>query len=333
MFRSGHEACADLFAANSGPDIGVRMRKHGHAGRGAVPERGFLLVTRIIAGVAIGINANIVMPNLVEFAPVRTRGKFVASLAGFFGFGFVLAALIGFFVIPAFSGDWRVRPAHRRAADRARRAVAAQSARIPALSGRARTGGRGDDRARTPGEPGAYGQRRHPSRARILHCGRCGGAVAAAEPAAPARCAVPPAAAAPERADLRAVVLLQLRLLWIPGLPAHAAGAQGIVHQRELRLFHPGGDRPGHRLLPGRGALRTDRPQVDHRGLPRRCGPFRARARPGHQQRGRARVQHRDGAVPQRRIRPALHLHPGGVPDRDPGPRSPRCCSAPATRA
>ncbi|WP_051897983.1 MFS transporter [Sciscionella sediminilitoris] len=72
------------------------------------PNAVFLLVTRILAGVAIGINANIVMPYLVEFAPVRTRGKFVGSLAGFFGFGFVLAALIGFFVIPAFSGGWRV---------------------------------------------------------------------------------------------------------------------------------------------------------------------------------------------------------------------------------
>lgn len=74
----------------------------------AAPDAVFLLITRVIGGVAIGINSNIVMPYLVEFAPIRTRGRFVGSLAGFFGFGFVLAALIGFFVIPTSSDGWRI---------------------------------------------------------------------------------------------------------------------------------------------------------------------------------------------------------------------------------
>jgi putative MFS transporter len=76
---------------------------------GAVsPDGVFLIVTRVAAGVAIGINVNIIIPYLAEFAPVKQRGHFVGSLAGFFGFGFVLAALIGYFVIQTMDQGWRV---------------------------------------------------------------------------------------------------------------------------------------------------------------------------------------------------------------------------------
>ncbi|HEY3684563.1 MAG TPA: MFS transporter [Streptosporangiaceae bacterium] len=71
------------------------------------PNGGFLIFTRVAAGIAIGINVNIIIPYLAEFSPVKQRGHFVGSLAGFFGFGFVIAALIGFFVIERFDGGWR----------------------------------------------------------------------------------------------------------------------------------------------------------------------------------------------------------------------------------
>ncbi|MFF3492908.1 MFS transporter [Streptomyces sp. NPDC002795] len=72
------------------------------------PDAFVLVATRIVGGVAIGINANIVMPYLAEFSPPSRRGHFVGSLAGFFAFGYVLAALIGFFIIQAFDGGWRI---------------------------------------------------------------------------------------------------------------------------------------------------------------------------------------------------------------------------------
>ncbi|MER5438224.1 MFS transporter [Streptomyces sp. NPDC002790] len=72
------------------------------------PDAFVLVATRIVGGIAIGINANIVMPYLAEFSPPSRRGHFVGSLAGFFAFGYVLAALIGFFIIQAFDGGWRV---------------------------------------------------------------------------------------------------------------------------------------------------------------------------------------------------------------------------------
>ena len=76
---------------------------------GAVSPSGlFLIITRVAAGVAIGINVNIIIPYLAEFAPPKQRGHFVGSLAGFFGMGFVLAALIGYFVIQTMDEGWRV---------------------------------------------------------------------------------------------------------------------------------------------------------------------------------------------------------------------------------
>jgi putative MFS transporter len=76
---------------------------------GAISPNGlFLISTRVAAGVAIGINVNIIIPYLAEFAPPKQRGHFVGSLAGFFGMGFVLAALIGYFVIQTMDEGWRV---------------------------------------------------------------------------------------------------------------------------------------------------------------------------------------------------------------------------------
>ena len=72
------------------------------------PDAAFLIATRVAAGIAIGINVNIIIPYLAEFAPVKQRGHFVGSLAGFFGAGFVLAALIGYFVIQTMDSGWRI---------------------------------------------------------------------------------------------------------------------------------------------------------------------------------------------------------------------------------
>ncbi|MFF0464779.1 MFS transporter [Streptomyces mexicanus] len=63
------------------------------------PDYTLLLVLRFLAGVGVGVNANIVIPYLAEFAPKKARATYVGSLAGFFGLGYVLAALIGTFVV------------------------------------------------------------------------------------------------------------------------------------------------------------------------------------------------------------------------------------------
>ncbi|QDQ82991.1 MFS transporter [Paraburkholderia megapolitana] len=68
----------------------------------------FFLATRIVAGLGTGAESAIVAPFLSEFVARRYRGAFTGSLAGFFSFGFVAAALLGYFVIPLGSEAWRV---------------------------------------------------------------------------------------------------------------------------------------------------------------------------------------------------------------------------------
>lgn len=63
---------------------------------------------RVIASVGTGAESAIIAPFLAEFVPRKHRGRFVGSLSGFFSFGFVFAALLGYFVIPARPDGWRI---------------------------------------------------------------------------------------------------------------------------------------------------------------------------------------------------------------------------------
>jgi len=64
-------------------------------------------VLRAVAGIGMGAEGAIIAPFLAEFVSNRYRGAFTGALAGFFSFGFVAAALIGYFVIPASPQGWR----------------------------------------------------------------------------------------------------------------------------------------------------------------------------------------------------------------------------------
>ncbi len=63
---------------------------------------------RAVAGIGMGAEGAIIAPFLVEFVSNRYRGSFTGALAGFFSFGFVAAALIGYFVIPLSPEGWRI---------------------------------------------------------------------------------------------------------------------------------------------------------------------------------------------------------------------------------
>lgn len=66
------------------------------------------LVSRIFAGFGTGAESAIIAPYLAEFVARRYRGSFVGSLAGFFSFGFVGAALLGYLIVPATPEGWRI---------------------------------------------------------------------------------------------------------------------------------------------------------------------------------------------------------------------------------
>ncbi len=64
--------------------------------------------TRVIAGLGTGAESAIVAPFLSEFVARRLRGGFTGALAGFFSFGFVGAALLGYFIVPTGPQAWRI---------------------------------------------------------------------------------------------------------------------------------------------------------------------------------------------------------------------------------
>jgi putative MFS transporter len=68
----------------------------------------FLFAWRVIASFGTGAESAIIAPFLAEFVQRKYRGRFIGSLSGFFSFGFVFAALLGYFVVPHFPQGWRV---------------------------------------------------------------------------------------------------------------------------------------------------------------------------------------------------------------------------------
>jgi len=65
-------------------------------------------VARIVAGMGTGAESAIIAPYLAEFVARRYRGSFTGALAGFFSFGFVAAALLGYFIVPSYDNGWRI---------------------------------------------------------------------------------------------------------------------------------------------------------------------------------------------------------------------------------
>jgi putative MFS transporter len=72
------------------------------------PNWQFLFWWRVAASFGTGAESAIIAPFLAEFIQKRHRGRFVGSLSGFFSFGFVFAALLGYFVVPASRDGWRI---------------------------------------------------------------------------------------------------------------------------------------------------------------------------------------------------------------------------------
>ena len=72
------------------------------------PSWQFLFTWRVIASFGTGAESAIIAPFLAEFVQRKYRGRFVGSLSGFFSFGFVFAALLGYFVVPRWHDGWRI---------------------------------------------------------------------------------------------------------------------------------------------------------------------------------------------------------------------------------
>jgi len=68
---------------------------------------GALIVFRFIVGLGLGAELPVASTLVSEFAPTRIRGRMVVFLEAFWAVGWILAALIGYFIIPSFDNGWR----------------------------------------------------------------------------------------------------------------------------------------------------------------------------------------------------------------------------------
>ena len=66
-----------------------------------------LIVLRFIVGLGLGAELPVASTLVSEFAPRRIRGRVVVILEGFWAVGWLMAALIGYFVVPISEDGWR----------------------------------------------------------------------------------------------------------------------------------------------------------------------------------------------------------------------------------
>ena len=72
-----------------------------------VTSVGALIALRFIVGLGLGAELPVASTLVSEFAPKAIRGRVVVALESFWALGWIMAALIGYFVIPASPDGWR----------------------------------------------------------------------------------------------------------------------------------------------------------------------------------------------------------------------------------
>ncbi|OLY43686.1 MFS transporter [Bartonella apis] len=73
---------------------------------GLAPDLTWLLVFRFVVGFGLGGQLPVAVSLVSEYVPARVRGRFIVLLESFWGLGWLLAALVAFFVIPAYG--WQI---------------------------------------------------------------------------------------------------------------------------------------------------------------------------------------------------------------------------------
>jgi putative MFS transporter len=68
---------------------------------------GLLLVLRFLVGLGLGAELPVASTLVSEYAPARIRGRVVVALEAFWALGWLLAAVIGYLVVPASATGWR----------------------------------------------------------------------------------------------------------------------------------------------------------------------------------------------------------------------------------
>ncbi len=72
-----------------------------------VTSVGALIVLRFVVGLGLGAELPVASTLVSEYAPKKMRGRLVVFLEAFWALGWIMAALIGYFVIPLSANGWR----------------------------------------------------------------------------------------------------------------------------------------------------------------------------------------------------------------------------------
>ena len=68
---------------------------------------GLFLVLRFLVGLGLGAELPVASTLVSELSPTRIRGRMVVALESFWALGWILAALVGFFIVPNGENGWR----------------------------------------------------------------------------------------------------------------------------------------------------------------------------------------------------------------------------------
>lgn len=72
-----------------------------------VTSVGALILLRFLVGIGLGAELPVASTLVSEYAPRRIRGRMVVALEAFWAVGWLMAALIGYFVVPGNADGWR----------------------------------------------------------------------------------------------------------------------------------------------------------------------------------------------------------------------------------
>ncbi|MDR0068191.1 MFS transporter, partial [Acinetobacter sp. 11520] len=64
------------------------------------PDLKWLLIFRFIVGLGLGGQLPVAVTLVSEYIPAHVRGRFIVLLESFWGLGWLVAALISYFIIP-----------------------------------------------------------------------------------------------------------------------------------------------------------------------------------------------------------------------------------------
>ncbi len=68
---------------------------------------GMLIALRFVVGIGLGAELPVASTLVSEFAPAKIRGRVVVALEAFWALGWILAACIGYFLVPNVENGWR----------------------------------------------------------------------------------------------------------------------------------------------------------------------------------------------------------------------------------